>query len=36
MSISGSHPLIVGLDYAFQNDYRLYLIMEYCPGGDLA
>lgn len=35
LSIAGRHPLIVGLDYAFQNQHRLYLIMEYCPGGDL-
>jgi serine/threonine protein kinase len=35
LSVAGNHPLIVGLDYAFQNSHRLYLIMEYCPGGDL-
>lgn len=35
LSIAGKHPLIVGLDYAFQNEHRLYLIMEFCPGGDL-
>lgn len=27
--------MIVNLDFAFQNDHRLYLIMEYCAGGDL-
>ena len=27
--------MIVNLDFAFQNEHRLYLIMEFCPGGDL-
>lgn len=36
LSTAGKHPFIVGLDFAFQNDHRLYLIMEYCPGGDLS
>lgn len=35
LSVAGKHPLVVGLDFAFQNSYRLYLIMEYCPGGDM-
>mmetsp|Transcript_4376 Transcript_4376/g.7400 ORF Transcript_4376/g.7400 Transcript_4376/m.7400 type:complete len:314 (+) Transcript_4376:1292-2233(+) len=35
LNLAGKHPLIVGLDFAFQNEYRLYLIMEFCPGGDL-
>ena len=30
-----SHPFIVKLYYAFQTSDRLFLIMEYCPGGDL-
>lgn len=29
------HQFIVGLEYAFQSFSRLYLIMEYCPGGDM-
>ena len=29
------HQFIVGLVYAFQSTSRLYLIMEYCPGGDM-
>jgi serine/threonine protein kinase len=33
---AGKHPFIVELDFAFQNDHRLYLIMELCPGGDLS
>lgn len=29
------HQFIVGLEFAFQTTSRLYLIMEYCPGGDM-
>jgi len=29
------HPFIVGLHFAFQNSEKLFMIMEYCPGGDL-
>ncbi|RKP40282.1 kinase-like domain-containing protein, partial [Dimargaris cristalligena] len=29
------HPFIVRLFYAFQTDHRLYLILEYIPGGEL-
>jgi len=35
LQIAGKHPFIVGLDFAFQSQSRLYLVMEYCPGGDL-
>jgi len=35
LQVAGSHPLIIGLNYAFQNDHRLYLIMEFAPGGDM-
>jgi hypothetical protein len=31
-----NHPFIVKLNYAFQSTDRLFLILEYCPGGDLA
>jgi len=30
-----NHPFIVRLNYAFQTDTKLYLILDYCPGGDL-
>ena len=30
-----SHPFIVQLNYAFQTPNNLYLVLEYCPGGDL-
>jgi protein-serine/threonine kinase len=30
-----SSPFIVRLFYAFQTENKLYLILEYCPGGDL-
>jgi serine/threonine protein kinase len=27
------HPFIVGLNYAFQTKEKLFLILDYCPGG---
>ena len=30
------HPFIVGIEYAFQNPESLFLVLEYCPGGDLS
>lgn len=30
-----NHPFIVSLKYAFQTPERLFLILDYCPGGDL-
>ncbi|CAD7929586.1 unnamed protein product [Amoebophrya sp. A25] len=35
LSYSSSHPFIVHLHYAFQNSSRLFLCLEYCPGGTL-
>ncbi|OMJ68879.1 hypothetical protein SteCoe_33533 [Stentor coeruleus] len=29
------HPFIVGLNYSFQTPEKLFLILDYCPGGDL-
>ena len=29
------HPYIIKLYYAFQDEYKWYLVQEYCPGGDL-
>ncbi|ETO08774.1 hypothetical protein RFI_28606 [Reticulomyxa filosa] len=29
------HPFIVALDYAFQSETKLYLVLDYCPGGEL-
>ena len=31
-----SHPFIVKLNYAFQTSDKLFLILDYCPGGDLS
>ncbi len=28
-------PWIVELKYSFQDEFYLYLVMEFCPGGDL-
>lgn len=30
-----SHPFIVSIKFAFQTPEKLYMILEYCPGGDL-
>lgn len=30
-----NHPFIVTLINAFQTGQKLFLILEYCPGGDL-
>ena len=30
-----NNPWLVKLQYSFQDDHHLYLIMEYMPGGDL-
>ena len=29
------HPFIVSMKYAFQTKNKLYLILDYAPGGDL-
>ncbi len=31
-----NHPFIVKLNYAFQTEEELFLILDYCPGGDLS
>jgi len=31
-----SHPFIIKLHYAFQTPDFLYMILDYCPGGDLS
>ncbi len=30
-----NHPFIVRLHYAFQSSSKLFLVLDYCPGGDL-
>lgn len=30
-----SHPFIVGLHFSFQTSAHLFLVMDYCEGGDL-
>ena len=30
-----NHPYIVRLRYAFRTKLKLYLVLEYCPGGEL-
>jgi serine/threonine protein kinase len=29
------HPFVIKLRHAFQNELKLYLLTEYCPGGEL-
>lgn len=29
------HPFIISMDYAFQNEKKLYFVLEFCPGGEL-
>jgi serine/threonine protein kinase len=29
------HPYIVGLNMAFQTPDKLFLVLDYCPGGEL-
>jgi serine/threonine protein kinase len=29
------HPFIVGLNYAFQTEEKLYFVLDYCAGGEL-
>ena len=29
------HPFIVGLNFAFQTAEKLFLLLDYCPGGDM-
>lgn len=33
--LTSNNPWIVNLKYSFQDDYYLYLVMDYLPGGDL-
>lgn len=30
-----THPFIVKLNFAFQSDKKLFLVLDYCPGGEL-
>jgi serine/threonine protein kinase len=32
---SVNHPFIVRLHFAFQSSSKLFMVLEYCPGGDL-
>ena len=30
-----SHPFLVTIHASFQDEKKLYLVLEYCPGGEL-
>jgi serine/threonine protein kinase len=32
---SSKNPFIVRLKYAFQTEKKLFLVLDFCPGGDL-
>ena len=31
--VSIRHPFLVSIDSSFQTDKKVYLLLEYCPGG---
>eukprot|EP01016_Furgasonia_blochmanni_P026247 TRINITY_DN2795_c0_g1_i5.p1 TRINITY_DN2795_c0_g1~~TRINITY_DN2795_c0_g1_i5.p1 ORF type:complete len:287 (+),score=34.63 TRINITY_DN2795_c0_g1_i5:1-861(+) len=33
--VNVNHPFIVRMHYAFQNERKLFFVLEYCPGGEL-
>lgn len=33
--LENKHPFLVRLKYSFQTEKKLYLVMEYCQGGEL-
>jgi len=33
---NAKHPFVLELHYAFQTPQHLYLVLDYCPGGDLS
>jgi serum/glucocorticoid-regulated kinase 2 len=33
--VKADHPFIVKLYYSFQNEKKLFFLLEYCPGGEL-
>ncbi len=30
------HPFVIKLNYSFQTEDKLYMVLDYCPGGDLS
>lgn len=30
-----NHPFLIRIHASFQNESKLYLVLEYCPGGEL-
>lgn len=33
--LKSSHPFLVGAQYSFQNEEKIYLVIDYVPGGEL-
>ena len=36
LSQINGHPFIVRIEEAFQNEWKLFIILEYCPNGTLS
>jgi protein-serine/threonine kinase len=30
-----NHPFIVKMFYSFQNEEKIFFVLEYCPGGEI-
>ena len=35
LEVCDGHPFIMSMFYAFQTEEKLYIVLEYCPGGEL-
>ena len=33
--VSADHPFIIKLYFSFQNERKLFFVLDYCPGGEL-
>ena len=33
--IEADHPFLMGIDFVFMNELRIYFVMPYVPGGEL-
>lgn len=33
--VTTNHPFVIKLAHAFQNERKLFFVLEYCPGGEM-